>query len=612
MAQPSSPTCTTTNYFSTIASSSINAVSKYNTGTDYIVFAGTVSNIWTIYIFNRTGTKVAEKQVGDSSTNLTVWNKIAQAASGNIYITGSTKTLESDTSSTNLLVGKFDPSTLASTWTVGWGGSNGNEVGLDIKVTYNEGYVYAAGYSNKFTQNSGGNNPVVAKFQTSDGSNVWSKGIGGNAVGQFSSVDIPYDDSYAYWAGTTQIWTLTAGYNSGVLVKISSTGTLQWVRMYSVTSTNIVFNKVIVMHDHSSIWTFGNSAGTTGLIVKWSTSGSDTLKLSLSSITDILAASLFVDQSTIFIGGTTSGSNLYVGGLRTSDSTLILSKYANIASSSWLDISVNDLGYVGVVGSFGSLGVIVNFDSEFNDVCTDITLTTFSGTLTASTTSISAAQSSQTLYSIYPTMISSTITLTSSTTTITNKVCGEVWAPVYIGTSITSGNTLSQSAATFAFATLSTSYTYSGTLMDNSSPSGWWLSVASGGTMSGTPTSGQKTYVKIKATYTNTQTYTSSAIYKITVTNTSPTVNVAIPDQSSVVGTAFSFGFTTSVFSDSNAGDTLIYSSIQNSGSVLPSWLTFDSNNRLFSGTPTIAGTYSIKVTATDLGINLFLALYFL
>ena len=94
---PSSDSCTTTNFFSTIASSSINAVSKYNTGTDYIVVTGTVSNICTIFILNRTGTKVAEKQVGDSSTNLTVCNKLVQAtSSGNIYITGSTKTLESD------------------------------------------------------------------------------------------------------------------------------------------------------------------------------------------------------------------------------------------------------------------------------------------------------------------------------------------------------------------------------------------------------------------------------------------------------------------------------------------------------------------------------------
>ena len=462
--------------------------------------------------------------------------------------------------------------------------------------------MYTVGYSNKFTQYSGGNNPVVAKFKASDGSNVWGSGIGGNAVGQFNSVDMPYDDSYVYWTGTTQIWTITAGYNSGVLVKISGTGTLQWVRMYSVASTNIAFNKVVVMHDHSSVWTFGNSAGTSGLIVKWSTSGTDTLILTLSSMTDILSASLFVDQTTIFFGGQTSASKLYIGGLRISDSTLIVNKYANIASSSWLDISVNDLGYVGVVGTFGSLGLIVNFDSEFNDVCTDLVLTTFTGSLTASSTSVSTAQSSQTLYSIYPIMITNSITLTGSTTTITNKVWGEVWGPVYIGTSIVSGNALSQSAATFAFATLSTSFTYTATLMDNSSPGGWWLSVASGGTMSGTPTSGQRTYVKIKATYTNTNTYTSSAIYKVTVTNTSPTVSVAIPDQSSVVGTAFSFGFTTSVFSDSNSGDSLTYTSLQNSGSVLPSWLSFDSNNRLFSGTPTIAATYSIKVTATDLG----------
>lgn len=79
--------------------------------------------------------------------------------------------------------------------------------------------------------------------------------------------------------------------------------------------------------------------------------------------------------------------------------------------------------------------------------------------------------------------------------------------------------------------------------MDNSTPAGWWLSVSSGGTLSGTATTGETIYSKITATYTNNSiTYTSSGIYKITVTNNAPTVSISIPDQSVTVNTAFSFG----------------------------------------------------------------------
>jgi hypothetical protein len=370
-----------------------------------------------------------------------------------------------------------------------------------------------------------------------------------------------------------------------------------------VASTDIVFNKVVVLGDHSSIWTFGNSAGTTGIMVKWTSAGVDSLTLSLASMADITAASLFVDQSTIFIGGQTSASKMYVGALRLSDTSLVMDKYFDVASSSVLDIAVNDMGQVGIASSETTSGGIINFDADFNDKCSALTITSFAGSLTASTTSVSSEVTGQTLYSIFPTIVSGSITSSTSTTTVTPQTCGEVCVPVILtGSTLTVGGSLSASVATFAFSTLVTSFTYSATLMDESTPGSWWISVSSGGTISGTSTSGQTTYLKVRATYTDTLTYTSSAIYKITVTNTSPIVSVNIPDQSASVGTAFSFGFTNSVFSDSDSGDSLTFSSELSSGAVLSSWLTFDADNKLFAGTPTSAATYNIKVIATDLG----------
>jgi hypothetical protein len=344
---------------------------------------------------------------------------------GKIYITGSTVTLDDFTSpATNMLVLKYDMTTLAADWMKGWGSYSGNEVGLDIKATFDEGYFYVVGYSNSFTQFSGGNNPVVAKFETG-GTHIWSRGIGGNAVGQFNSVDMPNDDSFVYCAGTTQIWTITAGTDAGVLVKISSSGDLQWVREYSVAATAIQFNKVVVLKDHSAIWTFGNSAGTVGILVKWGTGGVDTLNLDLAAMADITSASLFVDQSTIFIGGQTSTPNAYVGALRLSDNSLVLNKYFGTSATNVVDMSVNDYGSVALAVTSSSDNGIIHFDADFNDVCTALTITTFGNTLTANV-AISTLESSVILYPIIPIIVTNTITDATSSTTFTNATCGDM------------------------------------------------------------------------------------------------------------------------------------------------------------------------------------------
>ncbi|MGO4486789.1 DUF4082 domain-containing protein, partial [Rhizobium sp. 2TAF27] len=47
---------------------------------------------------------------------------------------------------------------------------------------------------------------------------------------------------------------------------------------------------------------------------------------------------------------------------------------------------------------------------------------------------------------------------------------------------------------------------------------------------------------------------------------------------------------------------TLTYSATAADGSALPAWLAFNASTRTFSGTPTTAGNYGVKVTATDIG----------
>ena len=83
-------------------------------------------------------------------------------------------------------------------------------------------------------------------------------------------------------------------------------------------------------------------------------------------------------------------------------------------------------------------------------------------------------------------------------------------------------------------------------------------------------------------------------------TNAAPTVANEIPDQMAVAGTAFSYAFPTNTFSDADTSDTLVYSATKADDATLPAWLSFDPGTRTFSGTPTAAGTVSVKVKADD------------
>ncbi|SCB62114.1 VCBS repeat-containing protein, partial [Rhizobium aethiopicum] len=84
--------------------------------------------------------------------------------------------------------------------------------------------------------------------------------------------------------------------------------------------------------------------------------------------------------------------------------------------------------------------------------------------------------------------------------------------------------------------------------------------------------------------------------------NDAPVLAVQTATQNATVGSAFSFTLPTTTFSDVDSGDTLAYAATAADGTALPSWLSFNASTRTFSGTPTTAGTYGIRVTATDLG----------
>ncbi len=83
-------------------------------------------------------------------------------------------------------------------------------------------------------------------------------------------------------------------------------------------------------------------------------------------------------------------------------------------------------------------------------------------------------------------------------------------------------------------------------------------------------------------------------------TNYVPYLKNQIPNQSDTAGKQFSYTFPDSTFIDDDGNNTLTYSAALSNGTPLPSWLSFDSTTRTFSGVISPVQSINIKVTATD------------
>ncbi|MBE9468495.1 MAG: T9SS type A sorting domain-containing protein [Bacteroidetes bacterium] len=86
----------------------------------------------------------------------------------------------------------------------------------------------------------------------------------------------------------------------------------------------------------------------------------------------------------------------------------------------------------------------------------------------------------------------------------------------------------------------------------------------------------------------------------VTAVNDAPTVANEMPDDTAQVGVAYNYEVPENTFVEIDEGDELKYSAKLNDGNDLPVWLSFDVVTRIFSGTPDVAGSITLKVTATD------------
>lgn len=130
-----------------------------------------------------------------------------------------------------------------------------------------------------------------------------------------------------------------------------------------------------------------------------------------------------------------------------------------------------------------------------------------------------------------------------------------------------------------------------------------WLSFdAATRAFSGTPSNDDVGSLLLKLTGTDKAGAQVSQTFTVGVTNVNdaPETGAELINQMGRAGTPVNWKMPNGAFVDMDTGDTLIYTASLGDGGKLPDWLKFDATTGTFSGTPTTAGTHTLRVTATD------------
>ncbi|MBC2604829.1 putative Ig domain-containing protein [Pelagicoccus albus] len=146
------------------------------------------------------------------------------------------------------------------------------------------------------------------------------------------------------------------------------------------------------------------------------------------------------------------------------------------------------------------------------------------------------------------------------------------------------------------------SLTYSASLADGTGLPAWLSIDPDTGILTGTPENGDVGMISVTVVASDGQA-TASDTFSITVENTNdgPTVTEVIADSTAQEDSSFSLDISDK-FVDEDSATTLAYSATLEDGSPLPSWMQFNSETGIFSGTPNNndVGIVSITVSASD------------
>lgn len=161
---------------------------------------------------------------------------------------------------------------------------------------------------------------------------------------------------------------------------------------------------------------------------------------------------------------------------------------------------------------------------------------------------------------------------------------------------------------TFNDTDLGDTLTYGASLANGNALPGWLSFNPLTRTFSGTPDDIDVGLIDLTVTSTDSTQLGASDTFQLKIVNVNeaPTVVAPLGNQQAAEDSPFSFTVPVSTFTDEDFihGDQLTYSASMADDTALPSWLTFNSDTRTFTGTPlnTNIGDFALKVAATDTG----------
>jgi hypothetical protein len=141
------------------------------------------------------------------------------------------------------------------------------------------------------------------------------------------------------------------------------------------------------------------------------------------------------------------------------------------------------------------------------------------------------------------------------------------------------------------------SLTYSAKLLDDSPLPDWLNFDSLQRKFSGIPNTFTTHFIKVTASDDYGGNISNG--FNIQVINNEPRIAKPLQNQIATINALFNYVFSTDTFIDPD-GHSLSYSAKLSDDSPLPDWLSFNSLQRKFSGTPNTFTTHSIKVTASD------------
>jgi hypothetical protein len=157
---------------------------------------------------------------------------------------------------------------------------------------------------------------------------------------------------------------------------------------------------------------------------------------------------------------------------------------------------------------------------------------------------------------------------------------------------------------TFTDVDIGDSLALAATLSNGKSLPKWLRFDPSLGLFSGTPGNADTGILSIKVSATDKKKASATDTFDLNIQNVNqgPFVEKPLKAQKATENKLFTYTFDAKSFSDPDLNQVLSYKATLNDGSTLPSWLTFDSQAKTFTGTPdnSSVGTLALRVTATD------------